>query len=145
MTMVDITEKESVPRTAVASGRIVLAPETLEAINSNNIKKGDPVEAARIAGMQAVKNTPSILPHCHQVNITGVDFEFEQTESGITVTTTVKAVYKTGVEMDALTGTAVALLTIWDMVKYLEKDPDGQYPTTKIQDLKVIRKVKGGE
>jgi cyclic pyranopterin phosphate synthase len=143
MTMVDITDKENVPRQAAARGSIALATKTLDAIKAKQIKKGDPLEAAKIAGMQAVKNTPSILPHCHQVNITGVDFDLEITNEGMTVTTTVKAIYKTGVEMDALTGTAVALLTVWDMVKYLEKDPDGQYPSTVIKDLRVIEKTKG--
>jgi cyclic pyranopterin phosphate synthase len=141
--MVDITDKESVPRSAVAQGKIVLAPETLETIKAKQVKKGDPLEAAKIAGMQAVKNTPSILPHCHQINITAMKLDFTMEEDGVTCACTVKAIYKTGVEMDALCGATVALLTIWDMVKYLEKDEGGQYPDTRIENIKVINKQKG--
>jgi len=143
MTMVDITDKKTVPRSASAQGRIILASKTLDAIKAKQIKKGDPLEAAKIAGMQAVKNTPSILPHCHQVNITAMDLELTLQEDGITCVCSVKAVYKTGVEMDALCGATVALLTVWDMVKYLEKDEDGQYPNTRIEDIVVIKKEKG--
>ena len=141
--MVDITDKETVPRSAAARGRIILAADTLEAIRTKRIKKGDALEAAKIAGMQAVKNTPSILPHCHQVNITAMDLDLTLQEDGITCVCSVKAVYKTGVEMDALCGATVALLTIWDMVKYLEKDENGQYPDTRIEDIRVIKKQKG--
>ena len=143
MTMVDITDKESVPRSALARGKIILLPDTLEAVKAKQVKKGDPLEAAKIAGMQAVKNTPSILPHCHQINITAMELDFTMEEDGITCACTVKAIYKTGVEMDALCGATVALLTIWDMVKYLEKDEGGQYPDTRIEDIKVISKRKG--
>ena len=143
MTMVDITDKENVPRSAVASGKIMLSAQALEAIKAKQVKKGDPLEAAKIAGMQAVKNTPSILPHCHQINITGMELDFQLHDDGITCSCTVKAIYKTGVEMDALCGATVALLTIWDMVKYLEKDEGGQYPDTRITDIKVVSKRKG--
>jgi cyclic pyranopterin phosphate synthase len=143
MTMVDITDKQSVPRSAVAQGKIILAPQSMEAIHAKQVKKGDPLEAAKIAGMQAVKNTPSILPHCHQINITAMELDFQLQEDGVTCTCNVKAIYKTGVEMDALCGAAVALLTIWDMVKYLEKDEKGQYPDTRIEDIRVISKKKG--
>lgn len=140
--MVDISDKEITKRTAIAEGFITLSKASIEAIKSNEVKKGDVLEVAKIAAMNGVKQTPIIIPHCHQIPITGIDIDFELLENDIKVTCQVKAYYKTGVEMDALTGVTCALLTIWDMVKYLEKDTTGQYPTTNIHDVKVISKLK---
>ena len=143
--MIDITEKNNVVREAVAEGKIYLRRETIEKILRGEIKKGDVFSVAKIAAIQAVKKTPDIIPLCHPIPITNVDVEIEtNVEAGeITVRVKVKSVGKTGVEMEALTGTAVALLNIWDMVKAYEKDEEGQYPETLIKSIKVLRKRKG--
>ncbi len=143
MSMVDISEKKDVPRVARARGTIVLKSTTVEAIKRGEVKKGDVFETARVAGMLAVKNTPYILPHCHPIPVEYVDLKFSIRGNRIDVECEVKAHYKTGVEMEALTGVSVALLTIWDMVKYLEKDENGQYPMTQIRDIEVVEKRKG--
>lgn len=140
--MVDISAKDIVQRIAVAEGYIELGKTTLEAIKSQKIKKGDVLEVAKVTAINGVKQTPYIIPHCHPIPITGVDVKIEILETGLKVECTVKADYKTGVEMEALTGVNIALLTIWDMVKYLEKDADGQYPTTRIHDIRVLKKEK---
>ncbi len=142
MGMVDISEKKDVLRIAKARGTIVLKSTTVDVIKSGEVKKGDVFEAAKIAGMLAVKNTPNIIPHCHPIPIESVDFSFHMHGNRIDVECEVKAHYKTGVEMEALTGVSVALLTIWDMVKYLEKDENGQYPMTQILGIEVVEKIK---
>jgi len=141
--MIDVSGKEVVHREAEASGRINLKPETIEKIRSVEITKGDPLPAAEIACILAVKKTPDIIPLCHPIPITSVDAEFRIADDHIEARCRVTADYKTGVEMEALTGVTAALLTIWDMVKYLEKDTDGQYPSTVITDVKVTEKRKG--
>jgi len=142
MSMVDISEKKNVLRIARARGTIVLKSTTIDVIKKGEVKKGDVFETAKVAGMLAVKNTPSILPHCHPIPIEYVDFNFKMHGNRIDVECEVKAHYKTGVEMEALTGVSVALLTIWDMVKYLEKDENGQYPMTQILGIEVVEKKK---
>jgi len=141
--MIDITEKKIVKREATASGKIVLKKETIEKIKNKGIKKGDVLEVARITGMNAVKQTQYLIPHCHQIPINFVEFKFIF-KNDIEVRCTVKTVAKTGLEMEALVGVTMALNTIWDMVKYLEKDKNGQYPDTKIADIRIIEKIKGG-
>jgi cyclic pyranopterin monophosphate synthase len=141
--MVDIADKESVLRTAEATGRITLKKETIEAIRAGKVKKGDPLAVAEIACIQAVKKTPDLIPMCHQIPISSVDASFILGDDFVEARCRVSATYKTGVEMEALTGVSVALLNIWDMVKYMEKDEAGQYPTTRISDIKVIEKRKG--
>jgi len=140
MKMIDISDKEVVHREAEASGRIRLKPETIEKIRSREVKKGDPLPAAEIACILAVKKTPELLPLCHPIPITSVDAEFHISDEYVEARCRVTADYKTGVEMEALTGVSAALLTIWDMVKYLEKDEDGQYPSTVITGVKVTEK-----
>ncbi len=140
--MVDISSKRVVYRRAVARGIIRLRKETIESIKSEEIKKGDPLVVAEIAGIQAVKKTPELIPMCHQIPIGAVDIEFEIRTDTIEAICNVTAEYKTGVEMEALTGVSVALLNIWDMVKYLEKDPNGNYPLAEISEIRVIEKVK---
>jgi cyclic pyranopterin phosphate synthase len=140
--MVDISDKEIVQREAVAEGVIELSRSTLEAIKTKNIKKGDVFEAAKLTAVNGVKQTPNLIPLCHPIPITSVDVNFEILNTGIKARCKVRADYKTGVEMEALTGVNVALLTIWDMVKYLEKDDAGQYPTTRIHDIIVVHKTK---
>ena len=143
--MVDIGDKDVVRRTATASGRLFLKAATLKAICKMEIRKGDPFLAAEISVLQAVKKTPELLAHCHNIPIDSVDSGFEKMDDHVFATVTVKAEAKTGVEMEALMGVTIGLNTIWDMVKYLEKDKDGQYKTTKIGDIKIIRKTKGEE
>ncbi len=141
--MVDISGKPPVPRIAVAEGRILLSPDTIDLIRNKHVEKGDVEAAATIAAIQAVKKTPEILPYCHPIPVDAVKVEFEYGRDSVSVRVTVKAVYKTGVEMEALTGVSAALLTIWDMVKKYEKDEEGQYPNTRITDIRVLRKEKG--
>jgi cyclic pyranopterin phosphate synthase len=142
MGMIDVTDKETVLREAVASGRICLAPETLKKINDYKIKKGDPRAVAEIAAINAAKETARLIPHCHQIPLSTVDVNFSLEKDFIEATCLVKAKATTGVEMEALVGVSMALATIWDMVKYLEKDESGQYPSTRISDIRVIKKTK---
>jgi len=141
--MVDISPKAVVHREAEAVGRIILKPETLKAIKDGTVRKGDPLTVAEVAAIQAVKRTAELIPLCHPIPIMGIDLNFTLGEDYVDVRCRVKAEYKTGVEMEALIGVAVALLTIWDMVKYLEKDERGQYPHTSIVNIKVVEKLKG--
>lgn len=143
--MVDISKKEDVERVAVAEGFIRLRSPTVEAIVKNEVAKGNVIAAANIAGVLAVKKTWELIPMCHQIPVTSVKFDFEVSERGVRVTCTVKSVGKTGVEMEALTGVSVALLTIWDMVKSLEKDESGNYPETAIECIRVVEKIKKDE
>jgi cyclic pyranopterin phosphate synthase len=141
--MVDIGSKESVPRTAEAQGRIVLKKETIKAIKENKVKKGDPLAIAEIACIQAAKRTPDLIPMCHQIPLSSIDASFVLGVDYVEARCKVKAVYKTGLEMEALTGVSIALLTVWDMVKYLEKDENGQYLTARLTDIHVTEKRKG--
>lgn len=141
--MVDIGGKPQVRRTAVASGRVRLKPETVDKIKAGEIPKGDVLTVAQTAAILAVKRTPELVPLTHPIPITSVDTNFELEGDSVSVRVEVKSTGQTGVEMEALTGVAAALLTVWDMVKGLEKDETGQYPTTKITDVRVERKVKG--
>lgn len=140
--MIDISEKEVITREAKAIGGIKLKQETIELIKNNSIEKGDVFTVAKIAAIQAIKNTPNILPLCHPLQIEYVDVDFEIKDCEVEVVVLVKANAKTGVEMEALVGVAIALLTIWDMVKKYEKNESGQYPETLIKNIKVIEKIK---
>ena len=140
--MVDITSKPLVYRRATATGSIRLKESTLQAMRSGEIKKGDPLASARLAAILAVKETPRLIPYCHPIPITGLEVRFELEEMGIKATVTVTSFGRTGVEMEALTGVSVALLNIWDMVKYLEKDETGNYPETVIEEIRVLEKRK---
>ncbi len=140
--MVNIGDKPVTRRTATASGLLHLSPASLEAIQAGKVRKGDPFEVARIAALHAAKGTAAAIPHCHPIPLNVVEVDFEVETEGVRCTCTVEADHRTGVEMEALHGTALALLTVWDMVKYLEKDEAGQYPSTRITDLQVLEKVK---
>jgi len=141
--MADITSKKNVLRQALASGKIVLKPSTIAKIQSRQVAKGDPLAAAEVAAVLAAKNTPQTLPFCHPIPITNVQTEASIGSSSITVKSTVKTTAKTGVEMEALNAVSTYLLTLWDMVKQYEKNSRGQYPDTRILDIKVLRKSKG--
>ena len=143
--MINISGKDTVTRTAVAEGKILLKESTIGAVRKGTVKKGDVLTVSQIAGIQAAKETADILPLCHQIPLFSVDINFSIKKDGIVARTTVVADYRTGVEMEALVGTATALLSVWDMVKYLEKDKDGQYPSTQISGIRVLSKKKGAK
>ena len=141
--MADITSKPEVLRQAVASGKIQLKPSTITKIRNGRIAKGDPIAAAEVAAVLAAKNTPQVLPFCHPIPITNVLTEAEISRSSITVRSTVRTTARTGVEMEALNAASTYLLTVWDMVKPYEKDARGQYPDTRIVNVRVVTKSKG--
>ena len=141
--MVDVTPKPDVPREATASGRINLRQETLKAIAEGTVVKGNVLATAQVAGTMAVKQTWALIPMCHPIPVGAVTVSFIQTSEYIEVSCRVKTFGKTGIEMEALTGASVALLTIWDMVKSAEKDENGQYPVTRIEGIHVVEKIKG--
>lgn len=140
--MVEVSDKPVVKRTAIAQGKIHLQKETIELIEKEEIKKGNVLTTAQIAAISAVKSTHHLIPLCHSLKITGADVKFNVSQNDIEVEVSVTSLGKTGVEMEALTGASVALLTIWDMVKSVEKDIHGQYPSTKISDIIVVKKEK---
>lgn len=140
--MVEVGEKINQKRKAIASGKIILSQDTIKMIENEEIKKGNVLTTAQIAAIQAVKNTSSIIPLCHPLNLTGIEVDFDVKKEEIITTCSVNMHGKTGVEMEAITGVSVALLTIWDMVKAVEKDGNGQYPNTRITDIRVLKKEK---
>jgi len=145
MAMVDISDKPEITREATAQGCIKLKTETLRLIKEGKIAKGDPLYTAKIAGIMAAKRTSTLIPLCHPLTLTKVEVKTEILgDSKVQVTATVKTKAQTGVEMEALTATAVSLLTVWDMVKQYEKDAEGQYPSTAIESIRVIKKLKKG-
>jgi len=145
MAMVDVSDKPEVFREATATGIIKLKAKTIRLINDGKIAKGDPLHTAKIAGILAAKNTSTLIPLCHSLPLTSVEVEIKALEeSKVQVTSTVKTKAQTGVEMEALVAAAVSLLTIWDMVKQYEKDAKGQYPSTIIENIRVVKKIKEG-
>ena len=142
MGMIDVSEKPVVVRKAEAAGKIFLSPRTIEEIKAGRIRKGNPLPVAEVAAMNAAKQTHLLIPHCHQIPLDTVRVDFQLGGDSIEAACYVSARARTGVEMEALVGVSMALNTIWDMVKYLEKDDQGQYPFTKITDIRVIQKIK---
>lgn len=122
--MVDVSRKEETEREAVARGRITMQPETFRLIQSHQMAKGDALGVARVAGIMAAKQTPALIPLCHPLQLTQVEVSFEplEGEQGFEITSRVKCVGKTGVEMEALTALAVAALTIYDMCKAADRE-----------------------
>ena len=120
---------------AVAAGKIQLREETLALISNNQIGKGNVFATARIAGIQAAKRTSELIPLCHNLNLAHVEIEIATSQSGLEVTCTARTVAQTGVEMEALTGVAVALLTIYDMCKAVDKE-------MVIGDVRLLKKTK---
>ena len=133
--MVDVSAKERSAREAVASGKIQLRNETLDLISKNQIGKGNVFGTARIAGIQAAKRTSDLIPLCHNLNLAHVEIEIATSQSGLEVTCTARTVAQTGVEMEALTGVAVALLTIYDMCKAVDKGME-------IGEVRLVEKTK---
>jgi len=140
--MVDVGDKPDSKRRAVARGTIHLAASTVEAIRANELAKGDVLATARVGAIQAVKHTWEAIPMCHQIPITNVETDFELGDTEVTLSVTVETTGKTGCEMEALEGVTTGLNVVWDMVKSAEKDAEGQYPDTRISDVRVLDKQK---
>ncbi len=136
--MVDVAEKPISVRSALASGAISMEPNTLKAIQNNTLKKGDVIPVARLAGLQAAKRTADLIPLCHPLPLSGIDVRVNVDESlpGLRVEGFVRTTAQTGVEMEALTAVSVALLTIYDMAKAIDR-------TMVISEI-VLREKRGG-
>jgi cyclic pyranopterin monophosphate synthase len=119
--MVDVSAKDDTVREATAEGRITMSADALAAIRKGSAKKGDVLATARIAGIMAAKKTPELIPLCHPLMLSKVSVDFAFEDDGILVTTLVRLTGQTGVEMEAITAAAIALLTIYDMAKALDK------------------------
>jgi len=141
--VVDIGSKPIVERRATATGLLHLTSDSADAIKSKAVKKGDVIEASTIAAIQAVKDTPRIIPHCHPIPLEGCKIDWSWENNSLRCTVNVSAHYKTGIEMEALTGVSAGLLCALDMVKSFEKDSSGQYPNTMISDIVIVEKIKG--
>lgn len=133
--MVDVSGKPALTREAIAEGFIQLQRSTLDLIQQNGLKKGDVLAVARIAGIQAAKQTQMLIPLCHQIPLSKVAVDFELQEAGIRITAVTKTVAQTGVEMEALTAVSLAALTIYDMCKAVDK-------TMTISDVRLVSKTK---
>jgi len=143
MTMVDVSGKDEIFREATATGTIKLKSETINLIKTGKIAKGDPLYTAKIAGVMAAKKTSSLIPLCHPLPLTNVQVDVKVLNEGtVEVSATVKTKAQTGVEMEALTAVSMGLLTVWDMTKQYEKNAAGQYPSTAIENIHVVRKFK---
>jgi cyclic pyranopterin phosphate synthase len=134
--MVDVSAKATTGRVAIAEGRVVMAPATLDLVLAGNAKKGDVLGAARIAGIMAAKKTHELIPLCHSIPITQVVVDIVPDKTGLVVRATVRVTGQTGVEMEALTAVSVACLTIYDMVKAVER-------SMRIEGIRLIEKSGG--
>ena len=141
----DISAKPVLFREATAWGRIRLKPETVTRVREGRLEKGDALAISKTMAVLAAKKTPEMLALCHPLRIESTEVETMLNEDSIEVKVTVTAHEKTGVEMEALTAVSVALLNIWDVTKAYEKDEKGQYPSTRIEDIQVLKKVKRDE
>jgi len=136
--MVDITEKPDTQRQAVARGLVRMQPDTLELIKKGRMAKGDVLAVAQLAGIMAAKQTPDLIPLCHPLLIgdVGIEFNIDEKESTVEIMTIVESTGKTGVEMEALTATAIAALTIYDMCKAVDRG-------MRIENIRLVRKSGG--
>ena len=134
--MVDVSGKDVTVRTATASGRVLVSPEVVALLRGGAVPKGDALAVARIAGIQAAKRTPDLVPLCHPIAIHGVDVDLDVADDAVHVSATVRTADRTGVEMEALTSVAVAGLTMIDMVKAVD-------PRASITDVRLLRKSGG--
>jgi len=134
--MVDVSEKAETFRTAVAVGRVNMAPSTAEAIRTGGVKKGDVLAVAQVAAIMAAKKTWELIPMCHPLPISGVDVRFALREDAVDILAEVRCKGETGVEMEALTAVSAAALTIYDMCKALQKDME-------ITGVRLVRKTGG--
>ena len=133
--MVDVGEKAVTAREAVARGHIRLSAEALRQVRAGGLKKGDPLETARLAGIMAAKQTASLIPLCHPLPISHADVRLTAVRDGYEIEATVRTTAQTGVEMEALTAVSVAALTVYDMVKAVDKN-------MVIGDIKLVKKTK---
>lgn len=134
--MVDVGEKKETRRVAVAKGKIFMSPEAFSAIESNQVKKGPVLQTAIIAAITGAKQTSNLIPMCHPLNIENVKCDVKSMKNGYELTVTAKLTGKTGIEMEALTGVSVGLLTIYDMAKSIDK-------SMKIEDIRLVHKSGG--
>ena len=136
--MVDVGDKMFTRRIAVASGRVVMAPATLVALRDNALSKGDALSVARVAGIMAAKETPRLIPLCHQVPLTSVtvEFGFDEEHHAVVITATAQTLHQTGVEMEALVAVSTAALTIYDMAKAIDR-------SMTISEVRLERKSGG--
>ena len=134
--MVDVSDKDITDRVAVATGRITLCDEAMEAIKGRKIKKGDVLTVAQVAGIMGQKRTSELIPMCHNINLTGSKITFEIEGNDIVVLSKAKTAGKTGVEMEALMGVNIALLTVYDMCKAIDK-------RMLISDIHLLEKTGG--
>ncbi len=134
--MIDISEKSTTVRRAVAAGVVLLSPDTIALLKENSNPKGDPLEIARIAGIMAAKKTSELIPLCHQINLSKVNVTAEYSDNGIKLQAEAVTNSQTGVEMEALTAVSVAALTIYDMCKAVQKD-------IVISDIQLVSKTGG--
>jgi cyclic pyranopterin monophosphate synthase len=133
--MVDVGAKPATAREAVARGRIAISAAALTQIRAGGMKKGDPLETARLAGIMAAKHTSSLIPLCHPLTLTHADVTLTRVKGGYEIEAVARTTGPTGVEMEALTAVAVAALTIYDMVKAIDK-------TMVIGDIRLVKKTK---
>jgi len=134
--MVDVSDKAETVRSATATGKILLSPETVAALRDNAVPKGDVLATARIAGIMAAKKTSELIPLCHPLPITKCTVDLQITDTGVSISATIRVTGKTGVEMEALTSVSVAALTVYDMVKALDK-------SATITDIRLETKTGG--
>lgn len=119
--MVDVSAKDATAREAAATGRIAMSAEAAAAIRAGAVQKGDVIAVARVAGIMAAKRTSDLLPLCHPLPLSGVTIDIMLDDAGVTATATVRTTHRTGVEMEALTAVSIALLTVYDMAKALDR------------------------
>lgn len=134
--MVDVGKKPDTKRVAVAKGRVVMTPQTLELIRKNEIAKGDVLTVAQVAGIAAAKRTSELIPLCHPLLLTNISVDFDLQDDAIEIRAIVEATGKTGVEMEALTAVTVSALTIYDMCKAQDR-------AMRIQDVRLVKKSGG--
>jgi cyclic pyranopterin phosphate synthase len=136
--MVDVSDKAETERIAVAKGAVIMAPETLALIRAGNVKKGDVLSVAQLAGIMGAKRTPDLIPLCHPLALSSVKVELaiDEAQSAVMIEATCKLKGRTGVEMEALTAVSVAALTVYDMVKAVDK-------TMRITDIRLTHKSGG--
>ena len=136
ISMVDVSQKETTTRRAVASGKVLLSSATLQTLKTQPTKKGDPLEISRIAGIMAAKRTSELIPLCHQINLSKVNVTAEFRDFGVYLEAEAITTAQTGIELEALTAVSVAALTIYDMCKAVQKD-------IVISDIKLMSKTGG--
>jgi cyclic pyranopterin phosphate synthase len=134
--MVDVSDKDVTARTATATGRVLVSARVVELLRGEGVPKGDALAVARLAGIMGAKQTPSLVPLCHPLAISGVTVDLAVTDESVDISATVRTTDRTGVEMEALTAVSVAALTVVDMVKAVDK-------TTVITDVRVESKSGG--